>query len=85
MSENVSIIDWLDKHEGECGIFAPPMDAQTAVNFLSHYLLGDDCYISYPCNTQQANTEVVCAILYKYSKRCRKEIRAARKAGRVKI
>lgn len=29
MSENVSIIDWLDEHEGECGIFAPPMDAQS--------------------------------------------------------
>lgn len=82
MSENVSIIDWLDEHEGECGILAPPMDAQTAVNFLSDYLLGEDSYVSYPCNAQQANTEVVFAILYKYSKRYRKEIRAARKARR---
>lgn len=75
----MNLIDWLKEHWDKDNILAPCMDAQTAVNFLCDYLLGDDFCIMYPATNDQANTEIVCEILQKYSKRLRKEIRAEKK------
>lgn len=77
----MNIIEWLKEHGEKDNILAPSMDAQTAVNFLCDYLLGDDFCIMYPASNGQANTEIVCEILQKYSKRLRKEIRAKKKNG----
>lgn len=71
----MNLLNWLEEHNDKLNTLAPSMDAQTAVNFLCEYLLGEDFYIPYPANRGQANTEIVCEILEKYSKRFRKEIR----------
>jgi hypothetical protein len=55
----------------DCGILAPPMDAQVAVYELCRYFLGEDWYVSYSCGAEQANTEIVYAIESSY-RGCRK-------------
>ena len=50
----------------DCGILAPPMDAQTAVYELCRYFLGDGWYVPYSCGAEQANTEIVYAIESNY-------------------
>lgn len=75
----MNLIEWLKEHWERDNILAPSMDAQTAVNFLCEYLLGEDFCIMYPARPGQANTEIVYEILQKYSKRLRKEIRAEKK------
>ena len=52
--------------KGNYGVFAPCMDAQTALNELANYFLGDDWYSINPVNQLQINTEIVCAIEQKY-------------------
>ena len=71
----MNFFEWLEEHNDKLNIFPPSMDAQTAVNFLCEYLLGEDFYIPYPASRGQANTEIVWEILERYSKRFRKEIR----------
>ena len=66
--------DWLKNDAEECGVLAPPMDAQMAVNFLADYLLPKGWYCTGPSNAQ-ANTEIVGAILWRYSRRYRREKR----------
>ena len=73
---NEKLTGWL-YNQPSYGVFAPPMDAQTAVDFLQMYLLGDNWY-SVQTNTKQVNTEIVHEILLKYSKEYRKEWRKAR-------
>ena len=60
------------------GIFPAPTDAQLAVNVLCEYLLGEDWH-TVVNNTEQANTCIVDAILYKYSRQYRKDIRKSRR------
>ena len=74
--------EWLRDYAEDCGIFSPPLDAQMAVDFLQNYLLGEDWYVINPISTQQANTEVVHTILYKYSRKYRKEWKRARRLNR---
>ena len=45
------------------------------MNILSEYLLGDDWYVSDPLGVGQVNTLMIDDILYKYSKRYRKEVK----------
>ena len=75
----MTIIEWLrDKNstENKGNILAPCMDAQTAVNFLIDYLIGDDWYVAYPACTEQVNTEAVMFILQKFSRKYKKELKA---------
>lgn len=58
--------------EGEYGVFSPPMDAQTALNELCRYFLGEDWYSVNPVNQEQINTEIVYEIEMKYRKHRRK-------------
>lgn len=52
---------------GDFYIFAPPMKAQTAVDELCRYFLGDDWYDnSGATHPEQINTEIVAAIEQKY-------------------
>jgi hypothetical protein len=71
MASEKRFTEWVDSCISY-GVFSPPMDAQTAVDFLQRYLLGEDWY-TINLNSQQANTEIVHEILYKYSKKYRKE------------
>ncbi len=64
---------WLDENWEKDNMFPPCLDAQLAIDFLCNYLLGEDYYIVNPLCTAQANCEIVHDILYKYSKRYRKE------------
>lgn len=51
----------------DTGIFLPPMDAQTAVDELCRYFLGDDWYdTSGTTNSEQINTIIVCEIENNY-------------------
>lgn len=73
---------WLDENWEKDNMFPPSLEPQTALNFLQEYLLGEDWYIVNPLTTGQANCEVVHDILYKYSKKYRKEIKKRKKASR---
>ena len=64
---------WLDENWEKDNMFPPCLDPQIALNFLQQYLLGEDWYIVNPLSTSQANCEVVDSILYKYSRKYRKE------------
>ena len=65
--------EWFKSYPVEKGvIMTPPLEAQLAVNFLQKYLLGDNWYTLNTSNAQ-GNTEVVFAILGKYSRKFRKE------------
>lgn len=46
----------------------PYMNAQTAINELCRYFLGDDWYIVDPLNNEQANVHIVWEIEYKLRK-----------------
>ena len=59
-----------DKSYGLC---AAPLNAQTAINILCDYLLGEDFYIAMPMNAEQCNTVIVDNILSKYSKEYKKK------------
>lgn len=72
---------WLDENWEKDNMFPPLLEPQTALNFLEEYLLGEDWYILSPLTTRQANCEVVHNILYKYSKKYRKEIKKRKKAS----
>lgn len=79
--EKLNFAKWIFKNENKnnFNIFAPPLDAQLAIHFLIRYLLGEDWYINYPGNQLQVNSEAVDAILKKYSKNYKKEIKKLRK------
>lgn len=75
--------EWLDN---ECSkdpdnMRPPPLDAQLAVHFLKDYLLGENWFSTMPMSTKQVNTEIVDAILDKYSRKYRKEKAAWRKTN----
>lgn len=53
--------------EGDYGIFAPPMNAQVALDELARHLLGSDYYTNNITNAQ-GNTEIVYDIERKYKR-----------------
>lgn len=48
------------------GIFPPPMKAQTAIDELCRYFLGEDWYSMNPISKEQINTEIVYEIECKF-------------------
>ena len=71
--------DWLENDSIDCGIMSPPMEAEKALSFLTDYLLGENWYVVDPISPKQVNTNRVHEILWKYSKRYRKEWKQYRK------
>lgn len=71
--------DWLENDSIDCGIMSPPMEAEKALSFLTDYLLGENWYVVAPISPKQVNTNRVHEILWKYSKRYRKEWKQYRK------
>lgn len=57
------------------GMMLAPMPAQTALDILVSYLLGEDWYLAASMSEEQANAEAVLMILYGYSKQYRKDLR----------
>lgn len=72
----MKITEWLNNQENY-GMCNPPMDAQTAINFLADYLEISDNVMSE--SVQQTNTYYVCEILSRYSKKYKKEIKNQQK------
>ena len=71
--------DWLENDSVDCGIMSPPMEDKKALEFLTHYLLGENWYVVGPISPKQVNTNIVHEILWKYSKQYRKEWKQYRK------
>ena len=71
--------DWLENDSIDCGIMSPPMEAEKALSFLTDYLLGENWYVVAPISPKQVNTNIAHEILWKYSKRYRKEWKQYRK------
>ena len=71
--------DWLGNDSIDCGIMSPPMEAEKALSFLTDYLLGENWYVVDPISPKQVNTNIVHEILWKYSKKYRKEYKQYRK------
>ena len=53
-----------------------------AIDFLKTYLLGEDWYTVNPISQEQINTEIVFEILFKYSKRFKKEYKIMKKKSK---
>ena len=66
--ETIKRISKLAK-DGEFFPFAPPMNAQVALNELCKHFLGDDWYTINPINQEQINTEIVYEIERKYPRK----------------
>ena len=64
-----------------CGLYPAPMDAKTALNILTGYLLGDDWYVVDPLSPRQVNAIIVEQILDKYSKKWRRDWKHYEKEG----
>lgn len=71
--------DWLENDSIDCGSMSPPMEDKKALDFLSDYLLGENWYVVDPISPKQVNTNIVHEILWKYSKKYRKEYKQYRK------
>jgi hypothetical protein len=78
---NKTFTEWLDE-QPDYGLCDPPMKAQMAIDYLFDYL--DVPPISMPENCEQCNTAILYFILYKYSKKFRKEVKryAKRRANK---
>ena len=72
----VKFTDFLDSenNKNKYNLLPASLPAQQAIAFLCNYLLGEDWYIADSISPNQANTEIVFAILEKYSKKFRKEL-----------
>ena len=70
---------WMSENWEKDNMLPPSLDPQEAINFLEQYLLGDDWHIVNPLRTSQANVVVVHEILYKYSKKYKKECKKYRR------
>ena len=81
MKQKMTFTEWFlqEKAKDKNNIFPPPLESQLALNFLREYILGEDWYSANSASTAQINTELVNEILYKCSKRYRKEIKEYRK------
>ena len=77
----MTFTEWLNTEwdKDKDNMCPPPLNAQMAINFLKDYLLGEDWYSLMPMSTEQINTEIVCRILVKYSRKYRKERREENK------
>ena len=71
--------DWLENDSIDCEIMSPPMEDKKALEFLTDYLLGENWYVVDPISPKQVNTNIVHEILWKYSKKYRKEYKQYRK------
>ena len=71
--------DWLENDSIDCGIMSPPMEDKKALEFLTDYLLGENWYVADTISQKQVNTNRVHEILWKYSKKYRKEYKQYRK------
>lgn len=78
LSKCDNFAEWYNEHEHDCGMCSPPLDPQLGLDFLTHYLLGDDVTVSISQSKEQMNTVAVYYILSKYSKQFNKDLKAVK-------
>lgn len=83
-NENKTFNEWLNE-QNDYGIMAPPMDAETAIDFLRRYLLGENWFSSNPVSSNQINTEITYLILRNYSKRYKHECKGDKNTWLARI
>ena len=87
----MTFIDYVDSMNdirekvGISTMYSPPIFDDIALEFLREYLLGKDWTSPNPVDHEQRNTEMVHAILYKYSRKYRKEYKRRNKLIKDKI
>ena len=69
---------WLEDRWEDGDMCPPPLEDKDALDFLRLYLLGKDWYVTMPISHNQCNTEIVDAILQKYSKDYKRELKESR-------
>ena len=79
MVKFLDYVDELQEKINKGNIFAPPIEDHVALEFLCDYLLGADWHVVPSLSHGQVNTEMVHAILYKYSRKYRKECKLRNK------
>ncbi len=79
--KDVSFVEWLkmENSKDPDNMLPVELDFEKAIYFLKNYLLGEDWYVAYPGSAKQITTDIVYAILEKYSKKFRKELKAYRR------
>lgn len=70
---------WLFNNWESTDLCPPELEYKDAIKFLKNYLLGEDWYFVMSVNGKQGNVYIVSEILYKYSKKYRKECRKRQK------
>lgn len=74
-----SFLQWQIENWKDADFFPPELEPQRAVNMLVDYLLGDDWYFVNPVNAKQGNVYILHAILMRYSRKYRHEVKKYRK------
>ena len=70
-----SFLKWQLANWADHDMIPPELPAQEAIHFLKDYLLGEKWYFVPPENAKRGNVYIVDAILYRYSRKYRNEIR----------
>ena len=73
------IKDKESKREDKDNIYCTGISDEEFIYFTIKYLLGDDWYVVDPLGPKQVNTNIVHEVLWKYSKKYRKEYKQYRK------
>ena len=79
-----SFLRWQIENWDDDALFPPELKPQRAIHMLVDYLLGDDWYFVNPVNAKQGNVYILHAILMKYSRKYRKEVKRYRKQSSLK-
>lgn len=74
-----SFLQWQIDHWNGNNLFPPELEHIKAINMLVDYLLGEDWYFVNPVNAKQGNVYILHAILMKYSRKYRREVKKYRK------
>jgi hypothetical protein len=74
-----SFLQWQIENWKDDDFFPPELEHTKAINMLVDYLLGEDWYFVPPVNAKQGNVYILHAILMKYSRKYRHEVKKYRK------
>lgn len=70
-----SFLQWQIENWDDDDFFPPELEPQRAIHMVVDYLLGDDWYFVNPVNAKQGNVYILHAILIKYSRKYRREVK----------
>lgn len=82
MSKENSFVQWLVDNSDPHNLFSPELDYDKAIHFLRAYLLGEDWYSCSAGNGKQINCDIVDSILFRYSRKYRRELKRVERRWR---